>query len=323
MCLIAYSSRGEAIPRDVLDFARQTNPDGIGIMSADGVRKFFGRKYYKHARRHLRQIAGNPFAIHFRWSTHGADCLELCHPFNVPNSDVFVMHNGVLSQVAKFIESDMESDTSVFVERIMGKVPLPSSPQYADYIDRLEKFIGYGNKLLLFHAELNHFSLVNEDAGVWQEGIWYSNEYSLPWDRRHSWASDASDYDWKGFTSYTRGAAYGAVALPANSVPRSDDYSDRNVADAVDGSANRSATVTELFPRTRSMSDYYRAIALAGDDGQDYGRVLGREGTGINGEHALRRALERRAESVWSDDWPQAAQDTARDVADRVAAGNE
>jgi hypothetical protein len=62
---------------------------------------------------------------------------------------------------------------------------LPSAPDhsdsgYYDYWRKVADMIGYGNKFLVMHADTGRFTLVNEDAGEWIDGLWYSNTYSLP-----------------------------------------------------------------------------------------------------------------------------------------------
>jgi hypothetical protein len=52
-----------------------------------------------------------------------------------------------------------------------------------DFVKDLEKVIGSNNKLLFIDNNFN-ISIVNESAGVWRDGCWLSNEYSI-----HSYTS--------------------------------------------------------------------------------------------------------------------------------------
>lgn len=327
MCLIAYSKEGRDIPRHALDFAVSVNPDGIGVMSSLGVEKFFGRKFYKHARRYLRSISGTPHAVHLRWTTHGSKCLELCHPFNVPNTDIFVMHNGVIRSAERFMTSN-DSDTSAFVREELGFTtggfPAYGSADYKEYLEDVEKYIGYSNKLVLMHAESGQFSIVNEMAGHWKDGVWYSNYYSLPWDQRtQAYDDGGGTATWqygRGYLGGRRdagrfGQPYGTVSScaivpasgtatgskvvalrPANSTL---DYSDRNVSDAIDG-GHRNLLPD---PTSRRVHDYYAAVSReAGyhDDGAELGT------------RAARAACGR----VWSDTRPQHACEAAEAALD-------
>ena len=189
MCLIIYSKNGDPVDRTVFDYARTTNPDGIGVMSIDGVAKFLGRKHGKRAWRYLSQLsgAGIPFAVHFRWRTHGDISRRNTPPYTVPGRDVHIMHNGILSQyAAKAGAATGLSDTALFVEsEHMRAFPNLDAParELSRWVDDTELHISYGNKLAILDLEAGGmFQLVNEDEGFWSAdgGIWYSNTYSVP-----------------------------------------------------------------------------------------------------------------------------------------------
>jgi len=178
MCLIGYSPKGAMIDRSVLAHAYNQNPDGIGIMSKIGIEKFMGKKALKRARRYLEAYVVPeqvPYAIHFRWATHGAIQLSNTHPYITPKETHAVMHNGVIS-LTTAESSKEESDTAVFVRKYMTDVaPFEDKTYYTG----IEKLIGWGNKFCIMNAD-GEFKLCNEDAGVWIDGIWFSNTYSLP-----------------------------------------------------------------------------------------------------------------------------------------------
>jgi hypothetical protein len=195
MCLIAYSPDGALIPRAVHDTARRDNPDGIGVMSASGVERFLGRKAGKRAWRHMRRLSerGEPFGVHYRWATHGSVMLRNTHPFRSA-SGVHVMHNGIIALTAPDATAE-ESDTALFVRDWMQRAPDPKAGEdCAGYYEHIGKLIGFGSKLLVM-GESGAFRIVNEWAGLWEGGIWYSNEYSLP------------DYQWSPAPVCDAGAA--------------------------------------------------------------------------------------------------------------------
>ena len=190
MCMLIYVPATKAVPEDYLRSAFQDNDDGIGVMSALGVEKFVGRKALKKARRHLRILAdvGVEHAIHFRWATHGAVSKDNCHPFELPDGNGFVMHNGVLSEYAKYA-TGMRSDTALFVADLQG------AGDDAGYWKAIGETIGAANKLCVMMGN-GQFHIVNEDSGEWLDGIWYSQVYSLPLS-----ASKAAEAYWSRFTS--------------------------------------------------------------------------------------------------------------------------
>jgi hypothetical protein len=177
MCLIAYSPKGALIPRDVSIEAHNTNPDGIGIMSRLGVVKFYGRKAnkkaYRYMQRNFGEHTGIPYAVHWRWRTHGTVGLINVHPFEVAAGNGYLMHNGVIGWCGT--DDDM-SDTAVFAS-LLDYYP---GSYDSVYKRELEDLVGYGNKLCIFNKLDESFTLVNDYESDYKEGIWYSNEYSLP-----------------------------------------------------------------------------------------------------------------------------------------------
>jgi len=130
MCLIIFSKTGK-LPAEA-DFreAAKDNPDGIGVMSADGAQKFLGRKHVRRAWRYVRQLSaeGLPFGIHFRWATHGEVTRANAHPFEVPTNGALVMHNGILWTSA--YATTRESDTAIFCTDVLPKILDFSHPDW-------------------------------------------------------------------------------------------------------------------------------------------------------------------------------------------------
>jgi len=191
MCLIAYSPDGAPIPNKALRSAYAINHDGIGVMSQLGVRRFTGRGALRKARRYLRaEVLGRafPFAIHFRYATHGAVSPENTHPFAIPNGGGYVMHNGVISWCG---HHPTKSDTRVFVDQ------LDDYPGFHDprTIQDLGYVIGLGSKLCIMNAD-GTFSLVNEKEGDWIGGAWYSNTYSLPRSMEPAYSGQSESQRW-------------------------------------------------------------------------------------------------------------------------------
>jgi hypothetical protein len=229
MCLIIHSPHGKAIPDDHFNAGARDNDDGIGIMSTDGIAKFVGKRRTKKARRYARRLAeaGIPFAVHFRWATHGRVGRANTHPFEIPGTDVYMMHNGVL-WTAKDATDD-ESDTAIFARAVMPEY-LQLSDTDPQWKAQLELESSY-SKLLLMNAVTGEWDIVNEYLGDWLGGLWYSNLYSVPWkdlpyklQKAHSKKYFSSALT--GNTNLTATTSYALPSLPSGPTLRTGDDSD-------------------------------------------------------------------------------------------------
>jgi hypothetical protein len=183
MCLIAYVPAGKALTREVFDKAYDTNHDGIGVMSSKGVEKFFGQKALKRARNYVAQLADEKLAhaVHWRFATHGTKQLALCHPFKLPNADAYFMHNGVIGSTTQESTNDA-SDTLLYVNKMTDA---PQSHEDLEYWGKVMKDIGRYNKAVVMYPN-GHFIILHKEEGREIDGIWYSNQYSLPVGMRSS-----------------------------------------------------------------------------------------------------------------------------------------
>lgn len=200
MCLIACSPKGLMVDRSILAYAYNKNPDGIGIMSINGIEKYMGKKALKRARRYIETYLvpdNTPYAVHFRWATHGNVQMSNTHPYEAPTGNHWVMHNGIISLTTAESTAE-ESDTAVFVRKYMTDVP---GFDEIEYFNKLARTIGYGNKLCIMDSN-GKFMLVNDDAGTWIDGIWFSNTYSLPANKiphkEYAYGGTSDFYNWRG-----------------------------------------------------------------------------------------------------------------------------
>jgi hypothetical protein len=176
MCLIIFSQTGKLPPRDYFSQAATNNPDGIGVMSADGVAKFLGKRKARRAWRYVQQLSadGIPYGVHFRWATHGRINRSNCHPFEIPGTDSHMMHNGILWTSA--FSTDEASDTRLFADEIAPKyVQERFATDFLSLIGREAS----GNRLLFMHGSGKEWDVVNRHLWTDIGGILYSNLYSF------------------------------------------------------------------------------------------------------------------------------------------------
>jgi predicted glutamine amidotransferase len=174
------------------------NPCGAGFMWSNNktlyIRKGFMsfRKFYRTYRAMERDFPESNFAIHFRLATHGVLGPDNCHPFMLNGHNIGVMHNGILGL---HVPNQYQSDTSYFCTEVLSHFPkgwLYNSAwvglvkKYA--IEELSKFIIMDN--------WGYYLILNEEAGEWVDGIWYSNKNYFGFRKLYS------TYDWENEYGY-------------------------------------------------------------------------------------------------------------------------
>lgn len=199
MCIICYSPAGTVLSEEDLFNSNSNNPDGFGwaVRTPNGIvtGKTMNSDQAIDQFLDLRgRFADFDAVYHARITTHGATMLENNHPFIVGDERTVLVHNGMLPITPS--KGDKRSDTRIFAEerlpsmgvRVLDK---PKSRR------KLEKWM-QGSKMVIMstRSDLRKDTyILNEDSGVWDNGIWYSNAtYSYP--GRWLWSSGAdSDLD--------------------------------------------------------------------------------------------------------------------------------
>ena len=163
MCLLIANPDNQPIDLNVIETATESNPDGFGFAFVkDGevkIHKPASCDPYKQLS--LLKKYGWPQLIHWRYTTSGETCDKFAHPFRL-NKTSALAHNGVLPiKIQKGL-----SDTATLVKSLRKK------PHKA--VNRLKKLDYKGNKFAVLNTRNLH--IVNEEAGEWRDGIWYSNK---------------------------------------------------------------------------------------------------------------------------------------------------
>ena len=175
MCIIAAIPAKKQLSKAILKRCWENNPHGGGFMFTNGkqVLKFKEmksfKKYWKAFLGYRELFPLSTFVCHFRISTHGQINEDNCHPFSV-NPKLAFVHNGI---IRKSPFSNEFSDTYMFNETILKKLPT-NFLDVEPIVSLIEAYIGSGSKLAFLNYD-NTLHLINEAAGVWDNGIWYSN----------------------------------------------------------------------------------------------------------------------------------------------------
>ena len=180
MCVIIYKPVEKYISDRRLREAHAANPDGCGIMWAamGGLRFKRGlwdfSTFLREFNKCYRDYGDRDYIIHFRTASASDIGLEYCHPFFV-NPGLAFMQNGNLYEFTDYFpgrEKDGNSDVQRFNEEILQRTPNCLDENFRQILERyasecLSKFVFLDNQ--------GGIEIINESAGEWRKGIWYSN----------------------------------------------------------------------------------------------------------------------------------------------------
>lgn len=176
MCLIIDKPAGKAIDESTVRNAAYNNPHGWGIMYAENgeVQTLKGMKA-EDLISILSDLTSRHVIYHFRQATHGAVNLENCHPFQVTDN-IYLCHNGIIS--VPDIDTNM-SDTYVFCHYVLGPI-LRENPSLfgTDHLAEIIEGFDESSKFALLRSD-GETQIINRESGFEDNGIWYSNRYSL------------------------------------------------------------------------------------------------------------------------------------------------
>jgi len=173
MCIAILKPKNRQVKKATLKRCFESNPDGAGFMYAKDKKLYiekgfmsFNAFYEKYTELDL---SPHQTLIHFRIKTHGAISKDNCHPFIVSDRIGFI-HNGIIDIDTKGNESDTMAFNREYLKRINDLDRCISNVGIQDLLsDRI------GGSKLVFLDNLGRTNIINEDLGVWDRGIWYSN----------------------------------------------------------------------------------------------------------------------------------------------------
>ncbi|GAA3386392.1 hypothetical protein [Cryptosporangium minutisporangium] len=187
MCLLTFLPAGTLPDTEALRTGTETNDDGHGfaIVTDSGLLVEHGldaeatiSAFAALRRRHPE----GPALFHSRFGTHGdSGSVENCHPLVVGgDSRTVLAHNGVFPEAVRPAKGDPRSDTRIVAEEF-----LPGFGTLRRRRTRLafQRWMTPGNKVVILTVDprfRDNAYILNEDAGVWDGGIWYSNRDYLP-----------------------------------------------------------------------------------------------------------------------------------------------
>lgn len=183
MCMLTYFPPATLPDLDALANGAEFNNDGHGFAIVTP-----GRLIVRHGMDRDRAIGrfaqaraehpDGPALFHSRYATHGTRTRANCHPFRVGHDARTVLaHNGILPRRVRPKGGDQRSDTRIAAEDFLPRSPYSAWDDPRAQRD-LARWLGAGNKLVVLTVDpryRQHGYLINEDSGIWDAGIWYSN----------------------------------------------------------------------------------------------------------------------------------------------------
>lgn len=179
MCIAIYKPAGKLINKENLAQCFKANSDGAGFLVAKNKQLIMKKGFFTFDEFYDAYLpyANEQCLIHFRIKTHGDINIDNCHPFMINKSLGFI-HNGVISGFGLGTMSDTSHFNSTIFQPLVAKYgnQVMFEPAIQDLV---ESRISY-SKLAFLDRHGNH-KLFNEDKGVWDNEVWYSNtSYKIP-----------------------------------------------------------------------------------------------------------------------------------------------
>lgn len=115
-----------------------------------------------------------PMLLHFRIATAGQVSGPNTHPFKVKGGAV--IHNGYLWNGGR---NDVMSDTRKWAAMLHNRLT-------ADVVakNKFDLNLAAGSNRLAFLYDGGEYVIINEDDGVWDEGVWFSHRGYKPYKRK-------------------------------------------------------------------------------------------------------------------------------------------
>lgn len=176
MCIAILKPYDKTISESTLRQCATRNPDGCGFAYCEGgkiyIKKFMDFERFLSSYKEVENKSN--MLIHFRIATHGKVEVDNCHPFKL-NSRMALIHNGIISGYG---DRNSLSDTRDFIDRVIGKISYKmwKNPSFRQLV---KDAIGY-SKLAILDISGDYY-IVNEESGIWDNGIWYSNSSYKPY----------------------------------------------------------------------------------------------------------------------------------------------
>lgn len=172
MCLLVYEKKWtRRLSKDEFNSAWNINSDWVGILlkrwSNLAVRKVEDREVAWWLYNSVNELDYEELIIHFRMWTSWGKGVDKIHPFTIADN-TYLFHNWVIAVWQPANKSDTEHLADI-IKSIAPREEL----LFSRISDDIKKIGWTYNKFII--ASPRGIKIINEDAGHWNEGTWYSN----------------------------------------------------------------------------------------------------------------------------------------------------
>jgi hypothetical protein len=175
MCVAIFKPFDGRITKKRLREAYRANPDGWGIVHDGRIKYLKTVSGFNGFYEAYRNWKSDNLVIHFRTASSGNIGHEFCHPFKV-NPDLYFVENGNLYHYSNYFyeKNDGKTDVQRFNDDILKKLPnnFLDNPEIRQ---SLEDYCKSNFTKAIFMDSGGKVDIINEQAGEWIDGCWYSN----------------------------------------------------------------------------------------------------------------------------------------------------
>ena len=168
MCWMLVKQAGKQVDFKAMDKAQKHNSDGYGVAwYEDGFVKTYKTFNYSTFKGVVAALKQYTIVAHLRYATKGSKDFKNIHPFDVPSGVMF--HNGTMYGLGDKDMSDSQELANTISEcdyKYIEDIAPLIKPYIDDKINRL-----------VFFEDNGQVSIMNEDLGIIDDGVWYSNDY--------------------------------------------------------------------------------------------------------------------------------------------------
>lgn len=216
MCVIVVQPAGVQLSGNKFRNCWDRNRDGGGYSYVDDGKVLIKKGHFDSVtmldeyREDVKAHPESPFLIHFRISTSGLVDAVNTHPHRV-RPDLVMAHNGHISGYG----SKEQSDTLEFVALVLSRMPDGWEDDELQ-VHLIERYIS-GDKIALLRAD-GEYGIINEDAGNWQDGLWFSNKSWTKPQRVVPWINNPNNPANRGKAANSSSKTSGAGGGTGNNV---------------------------------------------------------------------------------------------------------